>query len=136
MAANEPTKYVINRIQLRGKNGDVAGTDTRQLFVSGGFKFPFTDDVLIPRSGIFGLQPFLTMEDVGIVRTDMQIVVRVGKWMFAFFIEKQGRYPDWSSIIPRSSRAETRFRLDAEMLSGFSTASNDGSRGRLPGKST
>lgn len=113
------TKYAVNRIQLRGKAGEVVGTDTRQLLVSGGFKFPFTNDLLIPRSGIFGLLPLQANEEVGIGQTDTHVVIRVGPWMFAFFIDKQGRYPDVMSVVPRPAQAETRFRLDADDAQRF-----------------
>src|SRR5207302_868107 len=111
-ASNTSTKYAITRVQLRGKAGAIVGTDTRQLLVSGGYAFPFTEDLLIQRSGIFGLQPFQASDEVGIGRTDTHLFVRVGPWMFAFFIDKQGRYPDAAAIIPRSSNSSTRFKLD------------------------
>ena len=110
-AANVPTKYAITRVQLRGKAGTIVGTDTRQLLVAGGYAFPFTEDLLIPRSGIFGL-PFQAADEVGIGRTDTHLFVRVGPWMFGFFVDTQGRYPPASSIIPRSSSSNTHFKLN------------------------
>ena len=117
--ANEPTKYVINHVQLRGRHGMLVGTDTRHLLVAGGFTFPFKDDLIIPRCGAFGLEAFQEFEDVGIARTDSHVVIRVGPWMFAFLIQKEGRFPDATSIIPPSSKARTTFRLDAEDAQGF-----------------
>ena len=117
--AEQATKFVLNRVQLRGKTGTVLGSDSHQLFVSGGFKFPFSDDVLIPRSGIFGLQPFQTSEEASLGRTDRQIFIRTGGWTFAFWIDKDGRYPDVSSIIPRSSDFKTLFKLHAEDAQSF-----------------
>ena len=117
--ASEATKYAISRIQLRGKAGQIVGTDTRQLLVNGGFAFPFTEDVLIPRSGIFGLQPLQGGDDVAIGMTDTHLFIKVGPWLFAFVIDKQGRYPDSTQIIPRKAQAETRFRLDADDAQRF-----------------
>src|SRR5208282_5114053 len=88
-AAHLPTKYVVNRVQLRGKNGTIVGTDTRQLFVSGGFAFPFKEDLLIRRSGIFGLPLVQSSENVGIGRTDTHFAIRNGPWTFAFWLDKE-----------------------------------------------
>jgi len=116
-AAKQPTKYVLNCVLLKGKTGEMIGTDSRQLLVEGGFKFPFRDDVLIPRSGVFGLAPFHAMNgEVGIGRTKTHVAIRVGHWIFAFKID-EGRFPDFGGLIPRSSAATTRFQLapdDAE----------------------
>jgi hypothetical protein len=87
--------------------------------VSAGYTFPFKEDLIIPRCGAFGLEPFEEFKDVGIARTETHVVIRVGPWMFAFLIDKEGRYPDATQIIPASSRAPTTFRLDADDAQGF-----------------
>ncbi|MCE9533871.1 MAG: hypothetical protein K8T89_22500 [Planctomycetes bacterium] len=119
IAAREPTKYALNRVQLRGRTGSVLASDQRQLFQEGGFQFPFTEDLLISRSGIFGMAPFAESKIVGIGRTETHVAIRVGPWTFAFFIDKQGRFPDVASIIPKPSQAATRLRLDADDVQIF-----------------
>ena len=111
--AREATKYVLNRVQLRGKAGTVVASDSRQLFQAGGFNFPFTPDLLMPRCGIFGLPHFAGAKEVGIGRTNSHIAIRIGTWTFAFLIDAAGRFPDVVSIIPRPSSTSTRLRLDA-----------------------
>ena len=110
-AASQDTKYIVTKLQLRGKSGSIIATDTRQLLVQGGYEFPFKDDVLLPRCEVFGLQPLHTYEDIGIGRTDTNVAIRVGPWSFVFPIDKEGRYPDVTQIIPRTSKSATRFRL-------------------------
>jgi hypothetical protein len=39
----------IDRVLLQGKTGRLVGTDGRQLLAWGGFRFPWADDVLVPR---------------------------------------------------------------------------------------
>lgn len=117
--APDATKYAITRVQLRGKTGQVVGTDTRHLLVFGGFEFPFTEDLLIPSSGVFGLQQFLDVGEVSIGKTETHLVIQVGPWKIAFFIDKQGRYPDVASIVPKQSQANTRFHLDADDAQSF-----------------
>jgi len=111
-AARSPTKYVLNRIKLSGKKGEVIGTDSRQLFIQGGFKFPFSEDLLIPRSGVFGLPAFQEMEEISLGRTDTHVAFGAGRWIFAFRIDAEGRFPDAGSVVPRSSAATMRFHLD------------------------
>ncbi|MCE9530717.1 MAG: hypothetical protein K8T89_06270 [Planctomycetes bacterium] len=119
IAARDPTKYALNRVQLRGQAGTVLSSDQRQLFQAGGFNFPFTEDLLIPRSGLFGLAPFTAIEEISMGRTDTHVVIRVGLWTFFFFIDKQGRFPDVTPIIPKPSHSATRLRLDAEDVQIF-----------------
>ena len=56
--AREATKYAMNRVLVKGKTGEIVATDSKQLLAWGGFQFPFHEDLLIPRSAVFGLQPF------------------------------------------------------------------------------
>jgi hypothetical protein len=53
-AARESVRYAVSNIQLRGRPGEIIATDGRQLLLQSGFKFPFTDDVLVPSSTVFG----------------------------------------------------------------------------------
>lgn len=110
--AKEPTKYVLHRLLLRGKSGEVVASNSRQLLCWGGFSFPFREDVLIPRCGVFGLAPFRGTEDVGIGRTDDHVAVRVGDWIFAFTIDKEGRFPDCASLLRQGSVLPSRLHLD------------------------
>lgn len=118
-AAPEPTKYIINRVQLHGKIGAVIGTDTRQLLVSGGYSLPFKDNLMVPQTSAFGLAPFSGLETVRIGKTSSHVWIQAGPWQFALLIEKKGRYPDAMSIVPRPSRTDTRFKLDADDAQRF-----------------
>ena len=109
----------MNRVQLRGQAGTVVASDSRQLFQAGGFPFPFAQDLLIPRCGIFSLPPFAGAEEVGIGRTDAHVAIRLGSWTFAFLIDAEGRFPDVASIVPRPSPTATRLRLDADDAQRF-----------------
>ena len=113
-ASQAPTKYSIHRVLLRGKTGEILATDTHQLLIQSGFKFPFQEDLLIPRSGVFGLPALAPANEIGIGRTDTHVAIRVGRWIFAFLIDVKGRFPDARGLVPRTSSATTRFRLDPE----------------------
>jgi len=120
-AAHSSTKYVINRVQLLGKKGAVAGTDTRQMLVAGSYTFPFKDDVLVPRTSVFSLPLFDEFDSVCVGKTDTHLWIQAGPWQFAMLIDKQGRFPDVMSIVPNPSRNDTRFKLDTSDTEQFLT---------------
>jgi len=109
-----PNKYALNRIQLKGRAGQVIGSDSRQLLVQGGFTFPFTEDLLIPRSGLFNLPALLNESEVALGRTETHLALRVGNWSFTWLIDAKGRFPDAACLIPKPSAAKTRFELDPQ----------------------
>lgn len=128
-AAKQPTQYVLHRLLLRGKSGEVVASDSRQLLCWGGFQFPFRDDVIIPRTGVFGLAPFRDHEDVGIGRTDDHVAIRVGDWIFAFTIDKEGRFPDCAALLRQGSVLPSRLQLDPADAERFLNAVESNLRG-------
>lgn len=110
-AATQDTKYGVSKVLLSGKNGAIVGTDTRQLLVQGGYRFPFEEDVLIPRTDVFGLEPLQRYQEVGIGKTNTHVAIAIGPWTLVFAIDQESRFPDAKSIIPRPSSSETRLKL-------------------------
>ena len=49
----DSTRYALGHLQLRGEQGTIVATDGRQLLVENGWQFPWTGDLLVPRSKIF-----------------------------------------------------------------------------------
>ena len=96
-------KYAVNRVQLRGKSGEVIATDTRQLLIIGGFEFPFKEDVLIPSLPVFNLKEFARAGKSLLGRTETHVVLQVEGWQFDLKIDKEGRYPEARSIVPRKA---------------------------------
>ncbi|QVL33894.1 hypothetical protein KIH39_08310 [Telmatocola sphagniphila] len=109
-ASPEATRYAANYIQLRGRTGEVIGTDSRQLFIESGFAFPWDDEVLIPRSGLFAAEE-LSADRLEIARTKTHLWFRLGSWMIALLIASEARYPEVHRAIPASLEA-TRWRID------------------------
>lgn len=111
--ARDPSRYALTRLQLRGKDGAVAATDGRQLLVQSGFPLPWTEDLLVPRVPAFGLRDLLPAGGpVGVGRTESQVAVRAGPWLFLLAIDRDSRFPDIRAVIPRASTLKTRLRLD------------------------
>ena len=118
-AATSQVRYALTCIQLRGSKGEAVGSDGRQLLIVRGLAFPWTDDVLVPRTRLFEGKTFTDAEAVEMGRTDDHVVVRVGPWTAWLAIEKTGRFPKVDSVIPRETSKATRVVLadeDAEFL--------------------
>jgi hypothetical protein len=98
-ASPEATRYAVNYIQLRGRTGEVIGTDTRQLFIESGFPFPWEDDLLIPRCGLLGAEE-LKGDSLEIGRTASHLCLRLGAWSIALQIAQEKSYPDVYRAIP------------------------------------
>src|SRR5262245_36960492 len=113
-AARESVRYALARLQLRGKTGEIIATDGRQLLVQGGFTFPWSDTVLVPRVPAFGLRELAQEPDVSVGRTKTHVAVRVGPWTFLLAIDTQSRFPDVEAVIPRVSSGVSRLHLDPQ----------------------
>ncbi|WP_164104575.1 hypothetical protein [Candidatus Laterigemmans baculatus] len=116
---SESSRYVLNCIRLRGSDGQIAGTDGRQLFVQDGFHFPWDDERLVPACRVFGCPDLETGGPLEIGSTDDWVVLRRGPWTIHLRIEKAGRYPRVDDCIPQPSRTQSTLRLsvsDASFL--------------------
>src|SRR5439155_13849816 len=100
-AANEPTRYALHRLQLRGGTGEVLASDAHQLLAEGGFRFPWDGDVLVARTAAFAARELPHDQNVRVDRTDGHVWVRAGAWTFALAVDAVGRYPDAAAVIPR-----------------------------------
>jgi hypothetical protein len=112
--AKEPTKYALNRVLLRGKSGDIVGSDSRQMLIHGGFRFPFSDNLVVSRTAVFGMPPFAEMDKPAVGVTASHVMIRLENWIFALSIHTNDRFPDIDALMPRPSAMATRFQLDAE----------------------
>ncbi len=107
-------KYALDCLQLRGQTGEAVGSDGLNLLITSGFPFPWTENLLIPRSKLFS-SPELT--GAGPVRagcTDQHVVIQTGRWTLCFTIEKELRYPTFEQVIPDMSQALTRVTFAAD----------------------
>jgi hypothetical protein len=103
-ASRQPCgRPALTRLQLRGQAGEVAGTDSRQLLLWGGFALPFREDLLVPAVPIFGGRELAGEEDVRIGRTAKHVAVAAGPWTAWLAVDAESRYPDVLSVIPSSS---------------------------------
>lgn len=111
-AAHDPTKYVMNKIQLRGGAGQIVATDGRQLLCQSGFSIPWKESVLIPQVQLFGWREFAAYEPIEIGKAGDHVCCRVGSWTLWLAIDKEGRYPDVEKVIPAASPNGSNVRFD------------------------
>ena len=96
------SRYALNRLQISGQTGRVAGTDSQQALLAGGFTFPFAEDLLVPAIPLFGTK---TLADAGAIRlggTKSELVLAIGPWCVALTIDRAGRFPDVRSVVPHT----------------------------------
>jgi hypothetical protein len=117
--ARESVRFAVARVQLRGRRGEVVGTDGRQLLVWGGFPLPWKDDILVPRLPVFGFRDTPLTGPVALGRTDKDVALQVGPWTFVLAINAASRYPQVDRVIPPEVGVKARLQLhpaDAALL--------------------
>jgi hypothetical protein len=112
--ARESVRFALARIQLRGKTGEIIATDGRQLLIQGGFPFPWTDTVLVPRVPAFGSRELAGEEPVAVGRTKTHVAVKLGTWTFLLALDTQSRFPNVEAVIPRTRAGASRLHLDPQ----------------------
>jgi hypothetical protein len=113
----------LTRVQVGGKAGRVVATDGRTALVWGGFEFPFADDLLVPALPVFGTRELAAAGDARVGRTATHLVVAAGRWRVFVAVDRAGRYPDVSGIVPK----------DAPTVAGIDEADAAALLDKLPG---
>ncbi len=108
-AAKEGGRYALNRVQLRGRKGEVVGTDGSQLLIEGGFSFPWEADLLVPRVGVFAAPELAAGRTVRVGLAGGRVLFGVGGWTVALKVAEGERYPNVEAAVP-SSRSATVWR--------------------------
>ena len=99
--AGESTRFALTRVQVRGRAGQVIGTDGAVALIRSGFDLPFADDCLVPAVRAFGRKELAAHADVRVGRTETHLVVTAGPWAIGLRVDCGGRYPDVAGVIPR-----------------------------------
>jgi hypothetical protein len=110
-AARKPARFALQRVQLRGRAGEVIATDGRLLLIQGGFRFPFAEDLLVPALPVFGAKELAGAEPIQLGRAGDRVVVRARVWTFDLALDQADRFPDVQGVLPRG-KAPTQLRVD------------------------
>jgi hypothetical protein len=111
MGVYRGTRYALNCLQLSGEPHQIIATDGRQLLVSGGFRFPWTDDVLIRISPVFGSKELPRNRPVKLSKTGTLEIFRVRPWTLFSLIQTHVRYPRVQKAIPSDEAATTQLTV-------------------------
>lgn len=101
-AAREAFRYATHRVQFRGSTGQLIATDGKQLLIQSQFKFPFQEDLVVPRVMAFGSNALPQEKPVLIGRTGKFLTIQVGFWTFHLAIDEQARFPRTEEVIPKA----------------------------------
>ena len=124
----EKSHVAMDCIRLRGADGQIAACDSYQAFTQAGFRFPWSDDVLVVSSGALVSPDFLQAQYVEIGRTDCWLFIRLPHQTLALGIEKVRQFPHLDLQIPTKKPLTTKLQVAARDAT-FLTSSIP----RLPG---
>ncbi len=121
-------RYALSYIRLRGSDGQIAATDSRQALLQYGFQLPWEDTVLVPATDAFNARVIRRAAAVSLARTEGWVFLRADAWTIALQIEKERRFPDIDAQLPEVSAAQTTLILTESDAGYFVCAAS-----RLPG---
>jgi hypothetical protein len=105
-------RYALGCIQLRGSEGQVVATDGHQALVQSGFTFPWTEEILVPASNIFGCRELPTDQPIYVGKTEDWMTFRIGPWSINLEVNKNGRFPDVQRHLADPQSATSRLCLE------------------------
>ena len=104
----DATRYSLGCIRLRGTDSSMAATDGRQLLIQRGFQFPWTEDILVPRSKVFASADLPRDQPVRIGKSGNWVVIGIGAWTVHMAVNSEGRFPKVEDIVPSVNVATAR----------------------------
>lgn len=98
--SDNAARYALTHLQLRGKEGKIVSTDGHQLLIQDGFKFPWSEDVLIPALSVFKTKHLAPEGENAIGRTRAHVWLRCGSWTLWLAIDGSSRFPNVDQVVP------------------------------------
>jgi hypothetical protein len=107
----QPHRFALSCVQLCGTSGEIVATDGQQALVQAGFTFPWTNDVLVPASGVFGCRELPNEQLIHVGKTEDWVTFKTGPWAISLKVEKDARFPDVTRHISDPSGAASHLRI-------------------------
>ena len=76
----QPHRFALSCVQLCGTSGKIVATDGQQALVQSGFTFPWTEDLLVPASGVFGCRELPGDQPIQVGKTEDWVTFKTGPW--------------------------------------------------------
>lgn len=108
---HDPQRFALGCVQLCGSSGRIAATDGQQALVQSGFAFPWTKDLLVPASGVFGCRELTSNEPIQVGRTEDWVTFQTGPWTVSLKLEQDARFPNVSRHIGDPAAASSHLRI-------------------------
>jgi hypothetical protein len=112
-------RYGLSRVQLTGSGGKIAATNGKQLLIQEGYRFPWSEALLVPGAHCLSAREIPAHEEVEIGKTKTHVVLRAGPWTFFLQIDTETRFPNIDAVVPRASKIASRCIIadeDADFL--------------------
>ncbi|HPM83886.1 MAG TPA: hypothetical protein PLF81_24435 [Candidatus Anammoximicrobium sp.] len=107
----QPHRFALSCVQLCGSEGKIVATDGQQALVQSGFAFPWSDDLLVPASDVFGCRELPGEQPIEVGKTEDWVTFRSGPWTISLKLEKESRFPDVSRHIGDPAAATSHLRI-------------------------
>ena len=107
----QPHRFALSCVQLCGTSGKIVATDGQQALVQSGFTFPWTDDLLVPASDVFGCRELPADQPIQVGKTEDWVTFKTGPWTISLKLEKDARFPDVSRHIGDPAAAASHLRI-------------------------
>jgi len=107
----QPHRFALSCVQLCGISGKIIATDGQQALVQTGFMFPWTEDLLVPASDVFGCRELSGDQPIRVGRTEDWVTFKTGPWTISLKLEKDARFPDVSRHIADPAAAASHLRI-------------------------
>lgn len=91
------SRYALGCLRVHGRQGSVAATDGRQLFVQSGFAFPFEQELLVPASPVLRAEELTRACAIAVGRTADWFCLKLDDLTLQFRLA-EGRFPDVERI--------------------------------------
>ncbi|NLX95218.1 MAG: hypothetical protein GXY83_03485 [Rhodopirellula sp.] len=107
----QPHRFALSCVQLCGSEGKIVATDGQQALVQSGFAFPWSDDLLVPASDVFGCRELPGEQPIEVGKTEDWVTFMSGPWTISLKLEKESRFPDVSRHIGDPAAATSHLRI-------------------------
>ena len=104
-------RFALGCVQLCGTNGKIVATDGQQALVQSGFTFPWSEDLLLPASDVFGYRDLPADQPIHIGKSEDWVTFTTGPWAISLKLEKDARFPDVSRHVGDPSAATSHLRI-------------------------
>lgn len=118
-ATTDSARYALDHLQLRGSEGQVIGTDGRQLLIQDDFQFPWEGELLVPANRLLSSRELRRGKSVDVGSTAEWVTLRSGPWTIWLKINDKARFPNVIELVNKGPETVATLQVpdaDAEFI--------------------